>query len=232
MAIGPSVLQHVEVCHSVLQCVAVCCSVSRCVTVYCSARHSIGYIRRQDDDGDRFQSVAVSCSVMQCVAACCSVLQCAAVCCSVLQHVAVWCSALHSFGRIRRQSDDGNRFQCVAVCCSVLQCVAVCRRVSLCVALCSQQCGVVIVSTIATTHCNTLQHTATHCNYCYNTLRSKSKHITIQPNTIRSSRTANDSAPKAFWNPAGVEPVHWKLAPIDPGFRVSGTSRESDSVRS
>jgi len=68
-----------------------------------------------------------------------SVLQCVAVCCSVLQCVAVCCSVL----------------QCVAVCCSVLQCDVCmiqwgwCVRRSLnCTALC--------------THCNMLQHAATH----------------------------------------------------------------------
>jgi len=44
-------------------------------------------------------TLAVSCSALQCVEVCCSVLQCVATCCIVLQ--------------------------CVAVCCSVLQCVEV-----------------------------------------------------------------------------------------------------------
>jgi len=94
------------------------------------------------------------CSVLQCAAVCCSVLQCAAACCSVLQCAAVCCSVL----------------QCAAVCCSVLQCVAVC-----CSAL---QCGldwfffIYICSMTYShmsrdTHCNSLQHTATHCNTLY-----------------------------------------------------------------
>ena len=35
------------------------------------------------------------------------------------------------------------------------------------------------------------------------------------------------AARKASWNPAGVEPIHWILAYIDPGSRVSGTNRET-----
>jgi len=34
-----------------------------------------------------------------------------------------------------------------------------------------------------------------------------------------------------FWNPAGVEPVYWKQAHIDPGSRVSGKDRERTLVR-
>jgi len=34
------------------------------------------------------------------------------------------------------------------------------------------------------------------------------------------------SAWRAFWNLAGVEPVHWKLADINPGARVIGTHRK------
>ena len=72
-----------------------------------------------------------------------------ALCCSVLQRVAVGCSVL----------------QCVAVCYSVLQCVAVCCSVlqyvwsltDISVFLCLQYEGYCH-------HCNTLQHTATHCN--------------------------------------------------------------------
>jgi len=42
------------------------------------------------------------------------------------------------------------------------------------------------------------------------------------------------AARKAFWNPAGVEPVHCmrKLAHIDPGSRVSSTNREKTLVQS
>jgi len=40
------------------------------------------------------------------------------------------------------------------------------------------------------------------------------------------------AARQAFWNLAGVEPIHWKLAHIDPGSRVSGTNRERSLFRS
>ena len=70
--------------------------------------------------------------VMNCVAVCYSMLQCVAVCCSVLQ--------------------------CVAVCCNVLQCVAVC-----CSALrIAWMSGPKIQILKTATHCNTLQHAATH----------------------------------------------------------------------
>jgi len=56
----------------------------------------------------------------------------------------------------------------IHMCCSVLQCVAVCCSVWLCVAVCCRVgdpevhhvCG----SNDPRSHCNTLQHTATHCN--------------------------------------------------------------------
>ena len=35
---------------------------------------------------------------------------------------------------------------------------------------------------------------------------------------------------EASWNPAGVEPVHWKRARMDPGSRVNGTNRERTLV--
>ena len=93
--------------------------------------------------------VAVWCCVVQCGAVCRSVLQCVEVYSSVLQYVAVCCSLL----------------PCVAVCCSVLQCVAVCCSVLQCVAMCSV--GPVTPvwypsSQLPATHCNALQHTATH----------------------------------------------------------------------
>jgi len=40
------------------------------------------------------------------------------------------------------------------------------------------------------------------------------------------------AARKALWNPACVELVHWKLAHIDPGSRVSGTNQIKKLVRS
>ena len=70
---------------------------------------------------------------------CCSVLQCVVVCCSVLQCVAVCCSVV----LISRKN----------TCCSVLQCRAPCPRYI----------RGHIEGDIAT-HCNTLQHTATHAS--------------------------------------------------------------------
>jgi len=40
------------------------------------------------------------------------------------------------------------------------------------------------------------------------------------------------TARKASWNPAGVEPVHLKLAHIDSGSHVSGTNQKFTVVRS
>jgi len=37
-----------------------------------------------------------------------------------------------------------------------------------------------------------------------------------------------DIARKASWNLAGVGPIHWKPANIDPGSLISGTTRESN----
>jgi len=31
---------------------------------------------------------------------------------------------------------------------------------------------------------------------------------------------------KASWNPGGVEPIHWKLAHIEPSSRISGTHQK------
>jgi len=129
------------------------------------------------------QSIAMDCSELQCVAVCCSVLQCVAVCCSELQCVAVSCSVLQC------AAEYCNGLQWVAVCCSELQCVAVSvgtlftRQIAnyvaphvmcvftphththlTCWASWSSICGVMRAPTDTATHCNTLQHTATHCN--------------------------------------------------------------------
>ena len=89
-----------------------------------------------------------------CVVVCCSVLQtrCVAVCCSVLQ--------------------------CVAVYCSVLQCVADLYDIDLPVGLSCRALadGVGIHIHIYTTHCNTLQHTATHCKTLIATHRNTLQH--------------------------------------------------------
>ena len=99
------------------------------------------------------------------VSLCCSVLQCVAVCGSVWQGVAVCCSVL----------------QCVVACCSVLQCVHIEEssesfakegqiwRVRDCIATVIASMTPRAISTVAATHCNTLQHTATHCTTLHHT---------------------------------------------------------------
>jgi len=108
---------------------------------------------------------------MQCVAVCCSMLQYVAVCCSLtenfvrlkcrlwclLQYGSVCCSVGCSVLQCVADLPDKEVFALlcvVAVCCSVLRCVAACCKVSEKFARlkCRWQ------------HCNTLQHTATHCN--------------------------------------------------------------------
>jgi len=123
-----------------LQCVL------QCIAVYCSVMQS--WQRRGNCDCvGGIVCCSVCCTVLQCFAVYCSVMQSVTLCCAVLQCVAVRCDVL----------------QCVAVCCNVLQCVAVC-------------CSVVIKlspdlrigrqinhhTEHTATHCNTLQHIATH----------------------------------------------------------------------
>jgi len=45
----------------------------------------IDHAQEEFEFSERFMTVAVCCSVLQCLAVCCIVLQCVAVCCSVLQ---------------------------------------------------------------------------------------------------------------------------------------------------
>ena len=140
---------------------------------------------------DDTRHTAVCCSVLQCVAVCCNVLQCVAVCCSVLQCVAV------CFFCTGTQMTIRDTLQCVAICCSVcsvLCCVVVCCSVSQCVAFAQAHnwqyaalsgtqltmrglyvlchfTGFARLSwsrCLPATHCDTLQHTATH----YKTLQS------------------------------------------------------------
>ena len=136
--------------------------------------------------GQRVAHTPASCSAqVQCVAAC--VAACCRVCCSVLQCVAVLCLLGNEWRMPLQVAVIGCRvlqhmLPCVAVCCSiccrVLQYVAVCCNVLLCVitydlksslffslshthihthALCNS-----FSLTDTATHCNTLQHTATH----------------------------------------------------------------------
>jgi len=111
------------------------------------------------------QCVAVCCSVLQCVALCCSVLQCIAVCCIIyVVCCSVRCARLSESKRaILTSSPYTTTFDIyVAVCCGVLQCGVVCYSVC-----CNVHCAGVSKSigarTLqrATTHCNTLPHTAT-----------------------------------------------------------------------
>jgi len=117
--------------------------------------------------------------VISCVAVCCTVLQLVVVCCVVLQRdlICFW-----------RQYDR----VCVVVCCSVLQRVAACCSVLQCGLICYwRQCDLVCCTVVqchcntplqtttrnyhkqtafvisCATRCNTLQHTATHCNNLY-----------------------------------------------------------------
>ena len=154
-----------SVCRSVLQRVAVCCRLLF-LMMQCL------FFKRH-------------CNACQCVAVCCSVLQCVAVCCFW------WCSVVFKKDIAMRVSGwylsmiITHLHTRVAVCCSVLQCVAACCSVLQCVAVCCSvlQCVAVILvchhyhphksTTIGVwytphkacnTHCNTMQHTATHCN--------------------------------------------------------------------
>jgi len=76
VAVCGSALQCVAVRCSVLQCHALWCSVLQCVAVRCSALQCVAARNIV------LQCAAVSCSVLQCVVVCCSVSQRVAVCCS------------------------------------------------------------------------------------------------------------------------------------------------------
>jgi len=91
----------------------------------------------------------------------------------------------------------------VAVCCSVLQCVAVCCSVLQCVAVfiahftlgSNTYSGVFLTQDVAT-HCNTLQHTATHCSHCNTFIRMHTyvgmcltQYIVIHYNTLQHTAT-------------------------------------------
>jgi len=135
----------------------------------------------------------VCCSVLQCVAVCCSVLQCVAVGCSVLQCKYMSLDANTMFTQ-KLSKPQNLAFYVLQVCCSVLQCGAVCPNVLQCAAVCGSvwQCAAethtatqhtsfksVIshkhesqhicehLGHVKRTHCNSLQHTATHCNILY-----------------------------------------------------------------
>ena len=166
-----------------VRCVVVCCSVLQCVAVRCSALQCV-YLSPCDLDNSSRWVHGMCCSALQCAAMCCSMLQYVAVYCSVISSinvlfkcVAVWCSVL----------------QCVTVCCNALQYFAMfCSVTSRVDGLqCLQyhpiiyitytyiytdglfrvlllfQCNRSLRHLITLSphpHCNTLQHTATHCN--------------------------------------------------------------------
>jgi len=100
------------------------------------------------------QCVAVCCGVLQCVAVCGSVLQCVTVCYSAVQFVVVYCSVL------QRVSVCYSVLQCVAVCCSVLQCVTTGSQTIL---FMKEVFSRIETRLSGEAHCDTLQHTATHC---------------------------------------------------------------------
>ena len=165
--------QRIGVCCSVLQCVAVCCCVLQSVAVCCSVLPCVTECYRV------LQCVAVCCRVLHCVAECCSMLQCVAVCCrlSRMSSLVIWslkCKwkslLVQDFlpGSYSYSMTCCSEMQCVAVCCSVLQYVAVRCRVMHCAAE-SRCCIRWLISSLLyemtdSSHCNTLQYTATHCN--------------------------------------------------------------------
>jgi len=175
-----------------MQCMIVCC---RCVAVCCSV----------------LKCFVVCCSAFYCVAGCCRVLLCVAVCCSMLQRVAACCSILLIRSSARQDIKEWSTSSVLQICCSVLQCVAVCcRYVAACCSVlqyithsikCATGYQRVVdieyspdtdptrlvmryptgVSYNTATHCNTLQHTATHCKTRCNALQHTATHLTRTP---------------------------------------------------
>ena len=93
-------------------------------------------------------SARLSCSALQCIATCCSVMQCYAVCCSVLQCVAV--------AKAHVMSSLAGLSFCKSATDSQVALLGEEKR---------DNCRVNMPWVFATaTHCNTPQHTATHCN--------------------------------------------------------------------
>jgi len=119
------------------------------------------------------QCVAVCCSVLQCVAVCCSVLQCVAVCCGVLQiH-----EDMHAYLYILPYVYIYERKDTEIVC--VIRFVYIRATEH-------------PLARITATHCNTLQHTATHIvKYC-NTLQHTAKHCnTLQHTATHTAKQYN-----------------------------------------
>jgi len=109
-------------------------------------------------------AAAVSCIALQCFAMCGNVLWCVIVCCSALQCVAVCCSALQCvavphLNILDLASASFVPAKCVVESCSGLQWAALCSSVLQCVVHLNGY----DIHFKCTTHCNTLQITATHC---------------------------------------------------------------------
>jgi len=171
VAVCCSVLQCVVVCCSVLQCVAVCCSVLKCVAVLGLATSCRALSRRD-------------CACNRGVAVCCSVLQCVAVCCSA------WISDILSSTVAPR------------LCLQHYSLIYASWNFWKVIVLLNLLCRMTIVLTFekncqsysVSRHCNTLKHTATHCNtymwhdsdsWHWNTLQHTATHC----NTLQHTAT-------------------------------------------
>jgi len=165
-----SVLQCVAVCFSVghvthmnkayqhnswnvLQCVAVCCSVLQCVAVLGMSHTFIRHTKITF-----LGSWNVLQCVLQCVAACCGVMQCVAVCCSVLQCVAVRVMS-HTWKRHTK-----NSFLIQNWMHEQLETPGKITFVTLVYWWVMSHTWMRHINHYFCTQCNTLQHTATHCN--------------------------------------------------------------------
>jgi len=148
-------------------------------TATCWLFLAYGKSGRAGHTGARYRSTAPGCDFDLCQECwdaasvfnwqvCCSVAQRVAACCSVLQRVAACCSVFRFESRVLRCC---LRFR-LAVCCSVLHCAAewcsVLQRVAQCCSVLRRVAMLRLSSTgkscCACKHCNTLQHTTTHCN--------------------------------------------------------------------
>ena len=178
-----AMLQCVTMRCSVLQQVAVCCSVlekgrgaqilRQCGAVFCSVLQFVGKGQGCPD----FQAM------LQCVAVCCSVLHCIAVCCSVLEK--------GTGAQILRRRQYN-----VAICCSVwcsVRCSALLtvRRFSeILRERRPMKPGLIHTLQHTTTHCNTLQHTATRFSFSSPSgQQNKATHTTTYCNTLKHTAT-------------------------------------------
>ena len=126
-------------CCSVLQCVAVCCSELQCVAVSCCVVY--------------FCKI----SMLQCVAVCCSALLCVAVCCSVFTHTK--CEARHTHvTHTHTHTHTGEPVIQAHIHTSHARHTHVKANVTYILRVSNE-----VFVLQHTTHCNTLQRTATHC---------------------------------------------------------------------